>query len=196
MVSQEHAIGKLRLRHGKLEDKEHRYFLTDGVDVAFCNNYNQAFGEKSQKSGPRHLHSLEDFIAGLFCLLQPGAILVTLGRLSLGPSLKDANRARRKHGFDESEAASFYEMEEIVFSGRDLVSWSRGLKFSVFKYTRIGDANFLCCNRDCENARNMVPIQAWCYEGERVIVNCCPCKNEIKESRKRKKPDYFVAKGG
>ena len=195
--SQEHAIGNVRLRHGKLEDPLHREFLTKEVDVAFCNNYNHVFGDKSQKAKPTYPFTLDDYVAGLFCLMKPGAVLVTLERLQLGLSRKDANRARQKHGLHESEQASFFEMEEIVLAGRDLLSWRGDVEFSVFKYTRIGDAKFFCCNPACKNSRTMVAIQAWRKEDEHVIANCCRrCKREEKGTRKRKVPDFFVAKRG
>ena len=71
--------------------------------------------------------------------MKPGAVLVTLGRLPLGPCRKLTNEYRRRQGLETSNKASFFEMEEVSFNETCLVSWSYDLRFSLYKYTRCTD---------------------------------------------------------
>lgn len=204
-MRQDHGIGQVDLRHGRLEDPRNRAFLTEEVDVALCNNYNGVFKRCAKV---RNKYNLDDFVAGLFCKMKPGAVLITLDRLDIGPACRTrANKYRSACGLDESDDVSFYEMEELICVGKDndLFSWQGGgeKQYTVFKYTRVTGATFMCCNPHCEQAQCNAKIQAWEEvmisspdqpDEPRVVVNTCHCKVDVgsKTSRKRRAPDCIV----
>lgn len=209
-------MGQVELRRGELQAAEFRGFLTNvdsqfckgkssmgtkssgrGVIKAFCNNYGGNFDEGALKAGQSY--SIDDFLAGLFALMPPGSVLVTLHKIRLGLSRTEANEKRRKHGLPdpESDLASFFDMEEVLLGeGRDVANWFGGSKdlkkkmITVFKYTRLcqqssgdggSDAVFLCCNANCDFAASKPPkkIEATrnvIQDGsEKVVINTCPC---------------------
>jgi hypothetical protein len=52
---------------------------------------------------------------------------------------------------------------------------------------------FLCCNPVCKKAKKMIPIKAWKKdENDRVVLNRCDCKHDIKQPRKRKAPERLL----
>lgn len=163
------------MRHGSLESPEHLQFLTQNVDRVFCNNFGCVFGDKSAKA--RQTRTNDDYLAGQFCLLQEGAVFCTLSELPLPPCTAQVNQNRAKHGFAESDQASFYSLEMYDVSGTGLLSWT-DKPFVVYKYTRTGEsATFLCSNPTCSKAQQSISIPATRQEGQgnekRIVVNHC-----------------------
>jgi hypothetical protein len=160
------------MRHGSLASPEQYNFLTENIDVAFCNNFGEVFGERSKKA--KQKYSLDDYIAGLFSKYKKGAVMVTLHPLPLGPSREEVNAIRSRHSLATSENdASFYNVEEYEFSGKGLLSWT-DKPFVVYKYTKLRDS-FLCSNPNCVKARDKIPIEASRKEGDLFLVNRCDC---------------------
>ena len=73
----------LHLRHGRLEEEANREFLTKDVTRALVNNFDCQFSYKVAKAN--QTYTLDDCIAGLFALMRPGTILITLHPLPLPP---------------------------------------------------------------------------------------------------------------
>lgn len=191
--------GEIKFRHGRLEDEIHREFLTSGVTKAVVNNFNGVFAERSVKN--KSLWFLDDYCAGIFALMAPGTSMVTLHPLSLGPSLEQANAARRKHKLPESSNASFYSVEQVVLGKAcDTVKWNQKSGnenlIQVYKYTRLqqkagSDAVFLCCNPQCMLATESVPIRATTFNDEgRCVINRCECGVAAKMLRHRQRVTY------
>lgn len=206
----------VRWRRGALQAPEHRTFLTvvndpeseraffpttegDPKIKAFCNNFNEVFGEKAGKKGD--LYCIDDFLAGLFALMQPGSVLVTASPLNLGhvQQPKAANyRALQGLSNEFPHLASFYEFEKIPLGpANQVVSWSQygsnKKMVYLYKYTRIdqkndGTAVFLCCNPACPKAQAAEPIaatqQVW-QRGEKLVINHCECKFGQRNLRQR-----------
>jgi hypothetical protein len=132
--------------------------------------------------------------------MQPGAVLITLDRLPLGPCRKRTNEHRLQHGLDteERDEASFFEFEEVPFEGKGLVSWApRDVRktYTLYRYTRCSDSTFLCCNPACEKAIHNTPIDAWKLEKKgRVAPNRCDCNYDVKQDRKRKATEKYRPK--
>lgn len=162
------------MRHGSLESPEHLQFLTQNVDRVFCNNFGGVFGDQSAKL--RQSRTLDDYLAGQFCLLPEGAIFCTLSELPLPPCTAQVNQNRTKHGFAERDHVSFYTLETYDVTGTGLLSWT-DKPFVVYKYTRTGSATFLCSNPTCPKAQQSISIPATREEGKgdkkRVVVNHC-----------------------
>ena len=191
--------GEIQLRHGRLEDEIHREFLTNGVTKAVVNNFNGVFAERSVKN--KSLWFLDDYCGGIFGLMAPGATMVTLHPLALGPSIDQANTARRKHKLPESSNASFYSVEKIVLGKAcDTVKWNQKSGnenlIHVYKYTRLQqdtgtESVFLCCNPNCVLAMESVPIPATTTNDEgRCVINRCGCGVAAKMLRQRTKIRY------
>lgn len=191
--------GNIIFRHGRLEDDEHRKFLTQGVTKAIVNNFNGVFAERSVKNNCCWF--LDDYCAGIFALMAPGTCLVTLHPLALGPSLEQANATRRKHKLKESANASFYEMEKVVLGKAcDTVKWNKKSGnenlIYVYKYSRVPQDNgpesvFLCCNPNCILAKDCVAIPATTLNDEgRCVINRCGCGVATKMLRQRKRISY------
>ena len=192
-------VGTVKLLHGRLEDLQHRDFLTKGVTRTIVNNFNGVFAERSSKVN--QIWFLDDYVAGLFASMAPGAVMVTLHPLTLGPTLSEANDRRQKQGLDESENASFYEVEKrLLGKACDTVKWNQRSgnknKIYVYKYTRkaqpVGDeAVFLCCNPACQHAKDGIPIPATTTNEEnRVVMNNCECKFTSKNLRRHRRKRY------
>ncbi|KAL3908866.1 MAG: hypothetical protein SGILL_008318 [Bacillariaceae sp.] len=188
------GVGKVELRLGQLEDPQHKDFLTQGVTKAYVNNFNGVFAERSTKLGQKYF--LDDYVAGLFALLQPGAIMVTFHPISLCLDLNEANEARRKHGMEDSANASFYEYERVPLGqAYKTVKWKQisgnTKEIYVYKYRRLlqdhgGEAVFLCSNPKCKNAIDNKPITASIINEEgRYVMNHCPCRVSPKNLRRR-----------
>lgn len=169
---QNYAVGRIRMRHGSLAAPEHRNFLTQNVDVAFCNNFNNVFGYRSVPN-PEDT-TMDMHVAALFCRMRPGSCLITLHPIPLPPSLDEANQIRKRLGLEESPNASFYNVAEYELSGKGLLSWT-DKSFVLYKYTRTGDSSFMCCNGNCEKARNMELIPATRFVDDKLLVNACDC---------------------
>jgi Histone methylation protein DOT1 len=191
--------GEVKFRHGRLEDEIHRDFLTKGVTKAIVNNFNGVFAERSVKN--KSLWFLDDYCAGIFGLMAPGTSMVTLHPLSLGPSLEQANAARRKHKLPESSNASFYRVEQVVLGKAcDTVKWNKKSGnenlIYVYRYTRLKQERgsmsvFLCCNPQCVFAKENVPIPATTINDEgRCVINRCECGVAAKMLRQRKSVPY------
>ena len=181
-------IGKVRLRHGSLEDRDHRDFLTQDVDLMYCNNYNGVFNVRANERSVDWC--LDDYIAGLFTQLKPGAKLVTLYEIQrLPPPLEKANELRVKNGLPPSDFASFYTLEMITDPGGDDKLSFTQKPFTYFVYTRVGVASFTCHERYCEY--NAIPVSAFDtkMEGhveERLVpVTACPHCGEKRTTRRR-----------
>jgi hypothetical protein len=194
MSSNPVPIGNVELRLGKLEDPEHTDFLTRGVTKAYVNNFNGVFAERA--SLPGQTYFLDDYIAGLFGLMQPGAIMITFHALSLGKDIDDANDLRKKRGMRESDNASFFKMEKkLLGPAYKTVKWrdhsGNRSPIYIYKYERLpqshGDrAVTLCSNPHCENAVNEVPIPASTLNEEgRYVMNHCKCKISPMNLRRR-----------
>ena len=185
---------EVTLRHGKLEEKEQRQFITEG-DKVFCNNFNDVFGCRStHKVG----FSPNNFISGLFCLMKYKAEMVTLCPLVLPPSKNMVNQERLRNELNALDDASFFDVE--VFNddgGQDKLSFTEK-PFEIFKYTRISEhAQWYCWTNGCENSTT--PIKAWreidiASAGKpqqlRVIpvLECDKCKARPKRERRRTAP--------
>lgn len=191
-------VGPVHLRHGRLEDVEHREFLTEGVTRAYVNNFNGVFAERSCKANQKWF--LDDFVAGLFALMSPGSVLVTLHPLNLGPTREEANATRKKQGLVESGNASFYDVEKILLGKAcDTVKWNQHSgnqkNIYVYKYTRLvqpaDDAVILCCNKSCKVAKQQLPIPATTInESGRIVINHCECKITAKNLRRQRRKTY------
>ena len=190
----ERVIGKIDLRLGQLEDPQHREFLTKGVTRAYVNNFNGVFAERSAKNHQKWF--LDDYIAGIFALLAPGAIMITFHPLSLGLAIEEANAIRKKHGLKESKNASFFRSEKVLLGrASKAVKWCRRSgntsDIYVYKYWRLHQPHgeqsaFLCCNPQCENAKNETPIPAVMEnEDGRFVMNHCECRYSPKNLRRR-----------
>ena len=197
--SSRRIVGQVNLRHGRLEDDIHRDFLTKGVTRAYVNNFNGVFADRSIKK--KCVWFLDDYVAGLFALLAPGAIMVTLHPLNLGPTQEEANRIRRRHDLRESSNASFFSVEQVLLGKAcDTVKWNQHSGNSkdmfVYKYTRLHqDAGphsvFMCCNPVCELAKIGTPISATTTNEEgRYVINQCRCKFTAKNLRRQRKTRY------
>lgn len=192
-------VGEVKLRHGRLEDDIHREFLTKGITRAYVNNFNGVFAERSVKNNS--VWFLDDYCAALFALMAPGAILVTLHPLNLGPTQDEANRIRRKHDLSESSNSSFFTVEQVVLGkASHTVKWNQHSGNSndihVYKYTRLDqeagpDSVFMCCNPGCQLAKKGVPIRATTTNEEgRCVINQCECKFTAKNLRRQRKKKY------
>ena len=201
-------IGKVTFRHGRLEQPKFREFLTDcnksnGVIKALANNFNGVFADRCAKVNQNYF--LDHYISGLFTMMKPGSILITLHPLlDLPPSLATITENRRRlFKLTTSSTASFYELEQFsIGKAKDSVSWSHGggnkKNVMVYRYTRVQQptdkAVFLCNNPKCPLAISETPIPATkrvFIEGEeRVVVNHCSCKISEKSLRQRRKIDY------
>ena len=186
--------GKIHLRHGCLGDPEQQAFLTEGVTKTYFNNFNDVFSERSSKKG-NQTYYLDDFAAGLFTLMQPGASIATLAPLRLGPTRDEANKLRETRGLTKSDNASFFKAERILLGKAcDSVKWTKLSgnidDIYVYKYTRLEQASnravFLCCNPSCEYATNNTPIPATKkIEDGKVVLNHCECKVSAPNLRRR-----------
>jgi len=192
----DYSMGKTEFVHGKLEDPQHQDFLTKpstpgGSIKAFCNNYGGVFAHKSAKDS--QLYVLDDYIAGLFALMPPGSILVTLHPLTLALTRSQANAQRETHGLERSTNASYYEMEKIdVGPKKEVVSWGRSDNpLYAYKYTRVHQdttsAVFQCSNPNCSVARAGTNIAATrtrtIGEEQLVVRNICECNVDGKSRR-------------
>ena len=192
------SIGEINLRHGRLEDRAHVEFLTRGVTRVIANNYNGNFAEKSSKNG--QTYTLDDYIAGLFGRMAPGTILVTLHPLTLPPTRDEANEGRVKHGLEQSQYASFFDVSKLSLGKAcEHVKWNRRssnpTEIFVYKYERLDQGSesavFLCCNPVCTAARNKIPIPATTLNEEgRVVINQCSCKVSTKVLRRQPRVLY------
>ena len=187
-------VGKIELRHGKLEDPQHIEFLTKGVTKAYVNNFNGVFAERTMLKDGQYF--LDNYVAGLFALLQPGAVMITFHPLSLGMTRTQANESRKRKGLRETDNASFYEKEILRLGpAYKTVKWkdssSNRADIFVYKYTRVvqshgHEAVFVCANPDCEKAVNAIPIPAaFPNEQGRHIMNQCTCGFTERTLRRR-----------
>ena len=164
-------VGEIKLVKGRLEDPQHREFLTAPGKIvkAFANNFNGVFSDRSAKLKAQFV--LDDYIAGLFASFAPGSKLVTLHPLNLGASLSEANKARENHGFRTDSKASFFELETREIGKQNQVaSWSANgsceKMVTVYVYTRVAqgtfneEPQFYCTNRNCTNAKRGVLMNA------------------------------------
>lgn len=182
------SIGKVRLRHGSLEDRAHRDFLTQDVDLLYCNNYNGVFNVRANERSVDWC--LDDFIAGLFTQLKAGARLVTLYEIKRLPLPLDvANTLRIKNGLPPSEFASFYTLEMISDPGGDgKLSFTQN-PFTYYVYTRVGIPTFMCHEKSCNY--NSIPVSAFetkqeGHADERLVpVTACPRCGEKRTTRRR-----------
>jgi hypothetical protein len=197
--------GELDLRHGRLEEPDHREFLTNpqGITKAFANNFNGVFADKCEMA--KQTYFLDNYLAGTFAQMKVGSILVTLHPLDLGPSQSGANQRRQQHGLSESLNSSFYEDEKVSLGmAKDVVSWSQYGScndiIDVYKYTRVkqetsdGESVFLCCNPRCDKATLGTPIPATVTVTvageERVVMNSCDCNFTSMKLRNREQVDH------
>jgi hypothetical protein len=193
-------VGKVDLRYGRLEDKEHQEFLTKGITRAYVNNFNGVFAERSTKLNQKWF--LDDYCAALFALMAPGAVLVTLHPLNLGQTRTEANESRVKKGLNASENSSFYNIEQVLLGKAcDSVKWNQhsGNKKNiyVYKYTRVaqtggdGKAVFLCSNPVCTFAKDeIVQPATTTNEEDRCVINNCVCKVTQKTLRRQRRKVY------
>ena len=198
-LGKKRTVGKVTLKHGQLEDDSHREFLTKGVTRAYVNNFNGVFAERSVRNNCNWF--LDDYCAGLFALMVPGAIMVTLHPLNLGITQEEANLNRRKHGLEESSNASFFSVDRVLLGKAcDTVKWNQHSgnekDIYVYKYTRLeqetgAEAVFMCCNPNCEVAKKGIAIQATTInEDGRCVINQCVCKITAKNLRRQRKKRY------
>jgi hypothetical protein len=182
-------VGKVILKKGRLEVEDFRNFLVNPgkITKCFANNFNGVFGDRSDLKEKNHL---DQYIAGLFCQMEPGSVMVTLHPLAMGRSLSVANELRKRHKAPPNRNASFFEVEKIdLGEARHVVSWSENgsnkNKILCYKYTRVyqphgQSAVFMCCNGTCPNFRNRVLLPAVKTvvedNGEtRYVPNNCHC---------------------
>ena len=192
--NKDYEVGSVELRCGRLESEEHRAFLTQVPTSpdrrrerikAFCNNYNEVFGERSAPAGAKYY--LDHSNAGLLALMPPGSILVTLHPLDMGvPKRSEIQNKRRQAGLvsldDEGRedlSAGYYDMEIISLGdAKHAVTWassSNEKALLAYKYTRLAQTNddnknnnkeassaavFQCWNPECHKAQSGTPIAA------------------------------------
>ncbi|VEU42839.1 unnamed protein product [Pseudo-nitzschia multistriata] len=187
-------VGSVDLRLGRLEDPSQKDFLTKGVTRAYVNNFNGVFAERSSKNNDKWF--LDDYIAGLFASMAPGAIMVTFHPLNLGLNRSSTNELRTRHELEQSEYASYYHSEKILLGKAwNSVKWNKRSgntnDIYIYKYRRLAqpnhdDAVFLCCNPTCKLAIDMKPIPATTLnEDGRCVINHCECRFSPKNLRKR-----------
>jgi hypothetical protein len=192
-------IGAIDLRLGRLEDRLHTEFLTKGVTKAYVNNFSGVFAERSSKNDQKWF--LDDYVAGLFALLEPGAVMMTFHPLNLGLDKEAANEQRKKHNLSEHGDASFFAFEKLSLGKAcKTVKWNlrsgNQTEIQVYKYTRLRQphgekAVFLCTNPQCPKAQNAEPIEATMENEEgRVVLAHCTCKFSPKNLRKLSKKVY------
>ena len=201
-------VGNVRLRQGRLEAKEHREFLTRDVDFMFCNNFNDVLGCRSTYGVK---HTPDDYLAGLFCLLKPGAVLVTLSELvRLPPTRKQINENRAQRNLPTRPDASFYDLQVIQDPGGEESFTFTCLPIKMYKYTRTNslEATFLCDNPRCQAAVQATPIVAHQQQEQQqqqddndddeerllAIAQCPHCESLQRSKRKRResrKPMHF-----
>ena len=198
-------VGEVHLKHGRLELPDSREFITNPGrrTKAFVNNFDGVFAERSSKPGQKY--HLDHFIAGLFAVMEPGSIMVTLHPLTLGHSLESANDLRSRHGLEKSDLASFFKVETVTLGeAKDVVSWSQGgsnrKPIQVWVYTRLEqpsteNAVFLCNNPKCEKAQDSEPQAAVTVvdadgEGDRLVIGECDCGMAARPLRTRRRVDY------
>jgi hypothetical protein len=186
-------------REGNLADEYKESWLT-GVDFAFCNNFDGVWnGARDGKQ------NLDDYNATLFASMKVGAKFVTMTSLEASlhhPSRTEANKRRDDNGLGKNDCASFYEVVEFAIGKQKLVtSWSQGSScctkmVTAFMYTRVeqgsnsgGHAVYMCCNPECEDAKNKVISRA--VKGA-LITWCEKCNKTNKPTRERKEIDRFI----
>jgi hypothetical protein len=186
--------GCAKLLNGNLADPTHRRFLTDEVDLMFCNNFRDVMNDRSNLM--KVDRCVDDHIAALFTQLKPGAKLVTLDPIHqrLAPSIRSMNKIREKNKMQCSDNASFYEIEEVEHpcgvKGVDNFSYSTN-PFKFYIYTRIGPATFLCADPSCPHSAN--PISAFeikhqgCRDEQLIPVTQCPRHVSCRITRMRMK---------
>ena len=140
MATQEHSVGTIDFRRGRLEDPKNLQFLTKDVDFAFCNNFCGVFGEKSRQKGQRDGFLLNDYLVGLLTQMKPGAVLITLDILPAGPDRKAVNKHRRRHRMTEKAEASYFELDEFSYANdprnKHLFSWmTQKVDFTLYRYS-------------------------------------------------------------
>lgn len=213
--------GRIRFQHGRLEEPRHREFLTvnskykdmgdgrtTGTIKAFANNFNGVFADRCARA--KQTYFLDHYISGIFALMKPGSIMVTLHPLlDMPPPLSVVTANRKRHKLKTSRDASFYELDQSSIGvAKDSVSWSQGggnnKKVAVYRYKRVkqstDEAVFLCSNLDCPNAQSKKPIPATKIvevAGEQlVVVNHCDCGISEKSFRQRRPVDYTSVQYG
>ena len=202
--TQERTIGDVRLIRGRLQDPALRSFLTEGVDLMICNNYNGVFRERSQLKRKEFELTLDDYTVGNFLWMKPHSVLLTLEKMPMGPGLEEANKRRTRQGLRPSETATFFTEKVIEFDdtdeNRDMLTFRVCSKdFSIYLYTRTQSTvpTFLCNNAKCSHAINNVPIDARKeLDTGRTVLNRCPiCNTAIttQSARSRKAVKRFVA---
>ena len=173
----------VELLHGNLADPVHRTFLTDEVDLMFCNNFNDIMNTRA------NLRSIDwypdDYIAGLFTQLKPGAKLVTLYPIKrLPPSLHEATDDRLARHMMPNEHASFFNLQVIPHSGGDDNFTFCNKPFQFYVYTRIGPSAFLCSDPSCPN--NSAPLSAYEIKHQ-LLLPVTHCPNHVERRRTRRK---------
>jgi len=211
--NKDYEVGSVELRCGRLESEEHRAFLTQAPASpsrrrerikAFCNNYNEVFGERSAPAGAKYY--LDHSNAGLLALMPTGSVLVTLHPLDMGvPKRSEIQNKRRRAGLvsfdDEDLSAGYYDMEIISLGdAKHAVTWassSNEKALLAYKYTRLAQTNdndnnnngassaavFQCWNPECHKAQSGTPIAATRIvtmtkagkQEQRVVPNTCDC---------------------
>ena len=194
-----YAAGRVELKLGRIEDPQHRDWLTD-VNAVFVNNFNEVFGSRSTFKDQR---TIDDYIAALFAKMKPGTSMVTMEPIiSLEQTQSEANAARRRNKLAESTDASFYEVEKVELGpANECVSWSTegGNIEPIYchKYTRLEQENgtdgsvFLCTNGSCKLAKAATPIPAFTVEegSGLLVLNYCPgCKSSGRRKERKRKP--------
>ena len=179
--------------------KENRKFLTEDVDLLFCNNFNEVFGFRSSDQ-----ENFDSMIAGLLTQLKPGAKLITLSALPcIFPPIDHANEELDRNGLPRHENASFYTFKTVQEEGmaEDRLNFTHK-PFEYFIYERVGSATFLCNNPHCDIAKDRDAIQAYEInnkgkENERLVpVNVCPlcmCRQQPRRSTRAINPSYVYA---
>jgi hypothetical protein len=190
---QKRFVGGIKIRQGGLAEKAHREFLTADVDLLYCNNYNDVFGVRANNTGEVS-YCPDDYIAGLLTQLAPGAKLVTLSEIRrLPPPLTEANEIRKSNGLPEHEQASFYELKTVEDEGGEDKLTFTEMPYTIYIYTRTGDATFLCDVARCAYAKNATPILAYTtieegnHDERLVTVAECPCCATPRRARRKRK---------
>jgi hypothetical protein len=122
------------------------------------NNFDETMGERSSKK--RSLVHLDAYVSGLFALMAPGSIMVTLHPLPLPPPREEVEKNREKHNLPVgSKNSSFYDVEKISLGKKKgQVTWAKQRgdeELYIWKYTRLEQDEdtdfpvFLCSNPDC-----------------------------------------------
>lgn len=190
------SAGSVCLRMGNIADPQNRQFLTDKVNLLFCNNYKHIMSICLE---PKKICSCVDkCVAGLLTQLEPGAKLITLHPIQGLPlCLAKANELRKSRGLLPGDNVSFYQVG--VFPSPEGQENFTHLRMTLwFMCTpAAGPASFLCNEANCYY--NKQPIVAFNIRNEGsasellLPLSDCPKHNKLQRMQSKAHPSLFAS---